>query len=94
MERSQTSPAGWTCRATPPALSIYQCPGYIGPGLATTAAVRIDGDIMVGNEGSERMVSRLGRQREGVLRAWHIRADGTPVDCVVDSLLRADRPAE
>jgi len=56
--------------------------------------VRIDGDIMVGNEGSERMVSRLGRQREGVLRAWHIRADGTPVDCVVDSLLRADRPAE
>ena len=58
--------------------------------FATTPTLRIDGYIMVGNETSERMVLRLGWQREGVLRAWHVRTDGTPVDCVVYSLLRTD----
>ena len=58
--------------------------------FATTSTVRIDGYIMVGNETSERMLLGLGWQREGVLRAWHLRADGTPVDCVVYSLLRTD----
>lgn len=60
--------------------------------FATTPTVRIDGYIMVGNEGSERMVLRLGWQREGHLRAYHLRPDGTPVDCVVYSLLRGDGP--
>ena len=60
----------------------------------TTASVRIDGYIMVGNDASERMVEKLGWHREGTLRAWHTRDDGTPVDCVVYSLLRTDpRPA-
>ncbi len=45
---------------------------------------------MVGNEASERMVLRLGWQREGVLRAWHVTPEGDPVDCVVYSLLRSD----
>ena len=58
--------------------------------FATTSTLRIDGYIMAGNEASERMVLRLGWQREGVLRSWHLRPDGTPVDCVVYSLLRTD----
>jgi RimJ/RimL family protein N-acetyltransferase len=62
--------------------------------FATTTTIRIDGYIMVGNDASERMVEKLGWQREGVLRAWHVHPDGTPVDCVVYSLLRSDpRPA-
>ena len=58
--------------------------------FSTTSTVRIDGYIMVGNAASERMVLRLGWQREGVLRSWYVAPDGTAVDCVVYSLLRAD----
>jgi RimJ/RimL family protein N-acetyltransferase len=58
--------------------------------FATTAVIRIDSFIMVGNEPSERMVERAGFQREGVLRAWDIHHDGVPVDCVVYSRLRDD----
>ena len=58
--------------------------------FSTTPTVRIDGYIMVGNTASERMVTRLGWQREGVLRAWYVTPDGTPIDCVVYSLLRTD----
>ena len=36
--------------------------------FATTAAIRLDAFIMVGNEASNRMVERAGFQREGVLR--------------------------
>ncbi|MCY7418610.1 MAG: GNAT family N-acetyltransferase, partial [Chloroflexi bacterium] len=61
--------------------------------FATTPTVRIDGSIMVGNEASERMVLRLGWQREGILRAYHLRSDGAPVDCVVYSILRGDASA-
>ena len=46
--------------------------------FATTSTVRIDGYIMVGNDTSERMVERLGWQREGVLRAWHVRPRRDP----------------
>ena len=58
--------------------------------FATTAVIRIDCFIMVGNEPSERMVERAGFQREGVLRAWDIHHGGVPVDCVVYSRLRTD----
>lgn len=58
--------------------------------FATTRTLRIDGYIMAGNDASERMVVRLGWQREGLLRAWHMRPDGTLVDCVVYSLVRGD----
>ena len=57
----------------------------------TTSAFRLDAFIMVGNEPSERMVEHAGFQREGVLRAWDMRHDGAPVDCVVYSRLRSDR---
>jgi len=57
----------------------------------TTEVVRIDAYIMVGNEASERMTSRAGFQREGVLRSWDL-LRGEPVDCVVYSLLRGDQP--
>jgi RimJ/RimL family protein N-acetyltransferase len=56
----------------------------------TTAVIRIDCFIMVGNEPSERMVERAGFQREGVLRAWDLHHGGVPVDCVVYSRLRTD----
>ena len=56
----------------------------------TTAVIRLDCFIMVGNEASERMVERAGFQREGVLRAWDLHHDGVPVDCVVYSRLRTD----
>jgi RimJ/RimL family protein N-acetyltransferase len=58
--------------------------------LATTAAIRLDVFIMVGNEASDRMVGRAGFQREGVLRAWDLHHGGVPVDCVVYSRLRGD----
>ena len=58
--------------------------------FATTSAFRLDVFIMVGNEVSERMVERAGFQREGLLRAWDVRSDGEPVDCVVYSRLRTD----
>jgi RimJ/RimL family protein N-acetyltransferase len=58
--------------------------------FATTPALRLDVFIMVGNETSERMVERAGFRREGVLRAWDVTHDGTPVDCVVYSRLRSD----
>ncbi len=58
--------------------------------FATTAVIRIDSFIMVGNEPSERMVERAGFQREGVLRAWDLHHDGIPVDCVAYSRLRSD----
>jgi RimJ/RimL family protein N-acetyltransferase len=58
--------------------------------FATSAAIRLDVFIMVGNETSERMVERAGFRREGVLRAWDVTRDGTPVDCVVYSRLRSD----
>ncbi len=58
--------------------------------FTTTPTMRIDGYIMVGNDASERMVQRLGWQREGVLRAWHLRPDGSTMDCVVYSLIRDD----
>ncbi len=57
--------------------------------FAATDVVRIDAFIMVGNEGSERMVQRAGFQREGVLRAWDL-LRGVPVDCVSYALLRSD----
>ncbi len=58
--------------------------------FATTAVIRIDSFIMIGNEPSERMVERAGFQREGVLRAWDLHHDGVPVDCVAYSRLRGD----
>ena len=58
--------------------------------FATTAAIRLDSFIMVGNEASNRMVERAGFRREGVLRAWDVHHDGVPVDCVVYSRLRGD----
>ena len=59
--------------------------------FATTAAIRLDSFIMVGNEPSFRMVERAGFRREGVLRAWDLHHDGVPVDCVVFSRIRGDR---
>ena len=56
----------------------------------TTAAIRLDCFIMVGNEGSNRMVERAGFRREGVLRAWDLHHEGLPVDCVVFSRIRGD----
>ena len=58
--------------------------------LATTAVIRLDVFIMVGNEPSERMVERAGFSREGVLRAWDLHHGGVPVDCVVYSRIRGD----
>ena len=58
--------------------------------LATTAVIRLDVFIMVGNEPSERMVERAGFRREGVLRAWDLHTGGVPVDCVVFSRVRGD----
>ncbi len=58
--------------------------------FATTAAIRLDAFIMVGNEASHRMVERAGFTREGVLRAWDLHHDGVPVDCVVFSRIRGD----
>ena len=58
--------------------------------FATTAAIRLDAFIMVGNEASDRMVERAGFRREGVLRAWDLHHDGVPVDCVVWSRIRGD----
>jgi RimJ/RimL family protein N-acetyltransferase len=58
--------------------------------LATTAAVRLDAYIMVGNEASFQMTERAGFRREGILRAWDIHHDGVAVDCVVFSRLRSD----
>ena len=56
----------------------------------TTAAIRLDAFIMVGNEASDRMVERAGFQREGVARAWDLHHDGVPVDCTVYSRIRGD----
>jgi RimJ/RimL family protein N-acetyltransferase len=56
----------------------------------TTAAIRLDAFIMVGNEPSHRMVERAGFQREGIARAWDLHHDGVPVDCVVYSRIRGD----
>ena len=58
--------------------------------FATTAAIRLDAFIMVGNEASHRMTERAGFQREGVARAWDLHHDGVPVDCVVYSRIRGD----
>jgi RimJ/RimL family protein N-acetyltransferase len=59
--------------------------------FATTAVVRLEAYIMVGNDVSERMAARAGFQREGVLRAWEV-VRGVPVDCVAWSRLRDDPP--
>jgi RimJ/RimL family protein N-acetyltransferase len=56
----------------------------------TTAAIRLDAYIMVGNEASNRMTERAGFQREGIARAWDLHHDGVPVDCVVYSRIRGD----
>ena len=58
--------------------------------FATTAAIRLDTFIMVGNEASNRMVERAGFRREGVLRAWDLHHEGVPVDCTVFSRIRGD----
>jgi RimJ/RimL family protein N-acetyltransferase len=58
--------------------------------FATTAVIRLDAFIMVGNEASNRMVERAGFRREGVLRAWDLHHDGVPVDCVVYARIRGD----
>jgi RimJ/RimL family protein N-acetyltransferase len=58
--------------------------------FATTAAIRLDAYIMVGNEASNRMTERAGFRREGVARAWDLHHDGVPVDCVVYSRIRGD----
>ena len=58
--------------------------------FTTTAAIRLDTFIMVGNEPSNRMVERAGFAREGVLRAWDLHHGGVPVDCVVFSRIRGD----
>ena len=58
--------------------------------FSTTAAIRLDAFIMVGNEASDRMVERAGFRREGLLRAWDLHHDGVPVDCVVWSRIRGD----
>jgi len=56
----------------------------------TTAAIRLDAYIMVGNEASNRMTERAGFKREGIARAWDLHHDGVPVDCVVYSRIRGD----
>ena len=58
--------------------------------FATTGAIRLDAFIMVGNEGSHRMVERAGFRREGVARSWDLHHGGVPVDCVVYSRIRGD----
>ncbi len=58
--------------------------------FATTAAIRLDAFIMVGNEASHRMTERAGFQREGIARAWDLHHGGVPVDCVVFSRIRGD----
>jgi RimJ/RimL family protein N-acetyltransferase len=55
----------------------------------TTATIRLEAFIIVGNDGSERMAQRAGFEREGVLRAFEI-VDGRPVDCVAYSRIRAN----
>jgi [ribosomal protein S5]-alanine N-acetyltransferase len=57
--------------------------------LSSTAVIRLDAFIMVGNTTSERMTERAGFEREGVLRAWDL-LRGEPVDCVVYSRIRTD----
>jgi len=61
--------------------------------LATTAVIRLEAYIVVGNETSERMTERAGFQREGVLRSWDL-LRGDPVDCVAYSRLRSDGAGE
>jgi RimJ/RimL family protein N-acetyltransferase len=58
--------------------------------FATTAVIRLDAFIMVGNEASERMTERAGFRREGVLRAWDLHHGGVPVDCTAFSRIRGD----
>jgi RimJ/RimL family protein N-acetyltransferase len=58
--------------------------------FATTAAIRLDAFIMVGNVASDRMTERAGFRREGVLRAWDLHHDGVPVDCTVFARIRGD----
>jgi RimJ/RimL family protein N-acetyltransferase len=58
--------------------------------FATTAAIRLDCYIMVGNDASDRMVERAGFTREGVARAWDLHHNGLPVDCTVFSRIRGD----
>ena len=55
--------------------------------MATTATIRLEAFIIVGNEGSERMAQRAGFERDGVLRSFEM-VDGKPVDCVAYSRIR------
>jgi uncharacterized protein len=57
------------------------------------AAVRVSWQTDVRNERSQRAIERLGAVREGVLRANRRRADGTPRDSVVYSMVAAEWPS-
>jgi RimJ/RimL family protein N-acetyltransferase len=54
----------------------------------TTATIRLEAFIIVGNDGSERMAQRAGFEREGVLRSFEM-VDRHAVDCAAYSRIRA-----
>jgi nitroimidazol reductase NimA-like FMN-containing flavoprotein (pyridoxamine 5'-phosphate oxidase superfamily)/RimJ/RimL family protein N-acetyltransferase len=56
------------------------------------AAVRVSWQTDVRNERSQRAIERLGAVREGVLRANGRRADGTPRDSVIYSMVASEWP--
>ena len=60
--------------------------------FATTDVIRLECFIEAGNDASDRMVERVGFQREGLLRAWELGRDGQPIDCIAWSRLRSDAP--
>jgi nitroimidazol reductase NimA-like FMN-containing flavoprotein (pyridoxamine 5'-phosphate oxidase superfamily)/RimJ/RimL family protein N-acetyltransferase len=56
-------------------------------------AVRVAWQTDLRNERSQRAIERLGAVREGVLRANRRRADGTPRDSVLYSMVAAEWPS-
>jgi len=77
--------------------SAYWSRGYMSEalgkviefGFTRMSLNRIEAEVMIGNEVSERILSKLGFQQEGVLRDWMF-WDGRYFDMIMYSLLKKD----
>ena len=77
--------------------SAYWGKGYITEalnkvldfGFTNLLLNRIEAEVLIGNVASERVLSKLGFQREGILREWML-WDGRYFDMIMYSLLKRD----
>lgn len=91
----RTLEIGWTWLAPPFQRTAFnsECKLLLlGHAFETLNAQRVQLKTDIRNTQSQRAIERLGARREGVLRAFRVRPDGSPRDTVMYSIVAEEWP--